>query len=406
MRASPDYSRRRFLHAGAAGAAATVIAAATTPVRAAAEAGMHAPPPTSPAPPILPKPPLPELERIAKSYNLALSRDDLTSFRNLMDGVLASYRRLDQFAEPTLAVKYPRDAGFRPSPSDNRLNAWYWRCSIKGATSGPLAGKKIAIKDNVCVAGIPMMNGSNVLEGFVPDVDATVVTRILDAGGEIAGKAVCEHLCFSGGSHTSDTGPVLNPHNPKRSAGGSSSGSAALVVAREVDMALGGDQGGSIRIPSSYCGAVGLKATYGLVPYTGVFPIELTLDHTGPIARSAADCALLLAAIAGPDGLDPRQPSTVRTDPYTRALTGDARGLRVGIVREGFGWPGASEPDVDRLVREAAQRLSQAGATVTDVSVPLHRDGIHIWNAIPVEGATLLMGAGNRKGTNRQGDYT
>jgi amidase len=82
---------------------------------------------------------------------LALSRDDLTSFRNLMDGVLASYRRLDQFAEPTLAVKYTRDAGFRPGPSDNRLNAWYWRCSIKGATSGPLAGKKIAIKDNVAL---------------------------------------------------------------------------------------------------------------------------------------------------------------------------------------------------------------------------------------------------------------
>src|SRR5207244_4404568 len=119
-----------------------------------------------------------------------------------------------------------------PPPTENRLDAWYWKCSIKGATSGPLAGKKIAVKDNVCVAGIPMMNGSAVLEGYVPDVDATLVTRILDAGGEIVGKAVCEHLCFSGGSHTSDTGPVLNPHDPKRSAGGSSSGSAALVVAR------------------------------------------------------------------------------------------------------------------------------------------------------------------------------
>src|SRR5207249_7877084 len=160
---------------------------------------------------------------------------------------------------------------------------------------------------------IPMMNGSAVLEGYVPDVDATLVTRILDAGGEIVGKAVCEHLCFSGGSHTSDTGPVLNPHDPKRSAGGSSSGSAALVVARECDMAIGGDQGGSSRIPSSYSGAVGLKPTYGLVPYTGVFPIELTLDHTGPIARTAADCALLLEAIAGADGLDPRQSGAVRT---------------------------------------------------------------------------------------------
>ncbi len=405
MRASPNYSRRRFLHAGAAGAAATVVAAATTPVRAAAESGMQAPPPTVTAPRILRKPPLPELGRIAKSYNLDLSRDDLTSFRNLMDGVLASYRRLDQFAEPTLAVKYPRDAGFRPPGSDNRLNAWYWRCSIKGATSGPLAGKRVAIKDNVCVAGIPMMNGSNVLEGYVPDVDATIVTRILDAGGEIVGKAVCEHLCFSGGSHTSDTGPVLNPHDPKRSAGGSSSGSAALVAAGECDMAIGGDQGGSIRIPSSFCGAVGHKPTHGLVPYTGVFPIELTLDHTGPIARTAGDAARLLEVLAGADGLDPRQPADLRTEAYTKQLTGDARGLKIGIVKEGFGWPN-SQPDVDAMVREAAQRLTRAGGTVSEVSIPLHRDGVHIWNAIAVEGATALMVAGNSMGTNWKGHYT
>src|SRR5713226_2884011 len=405
MRRQSSYSRRQFFRVGAAGVATTMVVASGRG-RGVARAAVQSPPPTNTAPRVLRKPPLDELGRIAKSYGLDASAEDLVSFRNLMDGVLASYRRLDQFAEPTLPVKYPRDAGYRPPASENRLNAWYWKCAIKGAASGKLAGKKIAIKDNVCVAGIPMMNGSNVLEGFVPDVDATIVTRILDGGGEIVGKAVCEHLCFSGGSHTSDTGPVLNPHDPKRSAGGSSSGSSALVVAGECDMAIGGDQGGSIRIPSSYCGAFGLKATYGLVPYTGVFPIELTLDHTGPIARSAADCALLLEAIAGPDGLDPRQPSTVRTDPYTRALTGDARGLRVGIVREGFGWPGASEPDVDRLVRESAQRLSQAGATVTDVSVPLHRDGIHIWNAIAVEGATMLMVAGNSMGTNWKGHYT
>ena len=397
-------SRRQFLGAGATGVVAAVATAATPAGQALA--AVQAPPPAQTAPRALRKPPLDELQRIARAYDLDFSAEEIVSFRNLMDGVLASYRRLDQFAEPTLPVKYPRDAGFRPPASENRLNAWYWKCSIKGASSGKLAGKRIAIKDNICVAGIPMMNGSNVLEGFVPDVDATVVTRILDAGGEIAGKAVCEHLCFSGGSHTSDTGPVLNPHNPKRSAGGSSSGSAALVVAGEVDMAMGGDQGGSIRIPSSYCGAVGLKATYGLVPYTGVFPIELTLDHTGPIARSAADCALLLEAIAGPDGLDPRQSGGVKTDAYTRALTGDARGLRVGIVPEGFGWPGASEADVDRAVHDATRRLREAGAAVTEISVPLHRDGIHIWNAIAVEGATMLMVAGNSMGTNWKGHYT
>ncbi|MGH8631259.1 MAG: amidase, partial [Burkholderiales bacterium] len=403
MKPIKPYSRRRFLQAGAAGVAAGVVGVGA-PGRARA-AKVQAPPPMTTAPRVLRKPPIRELERIAQQYGLDLSADDLASFRNLMDGVLASYRRLDQFAEPTLPVKYPRDSGYRPAAAENKLNAWYWKCSIKGASSGPLAGKKIAIKDNVCVAGIPMMNGSNVLEGYVPDIDATVVTRILDAGGEVIGKAVCEHLCFSGGSHTSDTGPVLNPHDPTRSAGGSSSGSAALVVARECDMAMGGDQGGSIRIPSAYSGATGHKPTWGLVPYTGVFPIELTLDHTGPIARSAADCALLLETIAGRDGLDPRQPHDLRTEPYAKRLTGEARGLKVGIVREGFGWPN-SEKDVDDLVRAAAQRLARAGATVSEVSIPLHRDGIHVWNAIAVEGATMLMVAGNSMGTNWKGHYT
>src|SRR5215472_15032425 len=250
-----------------------------------------------------------------------------------------------------------------------------------------------------------MMNGASVLEGYVPETDATIVTRILDAGGEILGKAVCEHLCFSGSSFTSDTGPVHNPHDPAFSAGGSSSGSAALVVAGECDMAIGGDQGGSIRIPCSWCGAYGLKPTYGLVPYTGGFPIELTLDHLGPIAATARDCALLLEAIAGEDGLDPRQRG-VRTDRYVEALDRGAAGLRIGVVREGFGWEGASQPDVDEAVRAAAERLTGAGATVTEISVPMHRDGSHIWNPIATEGAAMLMVRGNGMGTNWKGHYS
>ena len=114
------------------------------------------------------------------------------------------------------------------------LFARYWRCDIKGAPSGKLLGKTVAIKDNTCVAGVPMMNGSRILDGFVPDIDATVVSRILDAGGHIVGKAVCENLCCDGGSFTAATGPVVNPHNKTRMAGGSSSGSAALVR-RDVD---------------------------------------------------------------------------------------------------------------------------------------------------------------------------
>lgn len=347
-----------------------------------------------------------ELARIAHLYHLHPTAQDLESFRGLMTPTLASYARLEQLTEPTLPVTYPRRPGYRPQPQDNPLGAWYWRCEITGAPQGLLAGKTIAIKDNVCVAGIPMMNGTSVLEGYVPEIDATIVTRILDAGGTILGKAVCESLCFSGGSHTSDTGPVRNPHDPTRTAGGSSSGSAALVAAGEVDMAIGGDQGGSIRIPSCWCGIYGLKPTYGLVPYTGVFPIELTLDHTGPMARTATEVALLLEAIAGPDGLDPRQRAGRPGAAYSQALTGDVRGLRLGLVQEGFGWEDLSEPDVDARVTAAAHAFAKLGVQVSPVSIPWHRDGMHVWTPIAVEGATRLMVAGNSMGTNWQGHYT
>ena len=350
--------------------------------------------------------PTPEqLREISASYNLDLSDADVGSFLGLMEGVMASYDRIDQLVEPAPEVRYPRSGGRRPEPEENPLSAWYYRCSIKGAPEGPLSGKRVAIKDNVCVAGLPMMNGTAVLEGYVPEADATIVTRILDAGAEILGKAVCESLCFSGGSHTSDTGPVLNPHDHSRSAGGSSSGSAALVASGECEMAIGGDQGGSIRMPASWCGVYGLKPTHGLVPYTGIFPIELTLDHTGPIAANVEDTALLLSAIAGEDGLDPRQ-NGVETADYLEDLEGGIEGMKIGVLTEGFGWPELSQEDVDEAVREASRAFASLGAEVSEVSVPMHRDGIHIWNAIAIEGATALMVDGNSMGTNWKGHYT
>ena len=351
-------------------------------------------------------PSLQALASIADQYGFAIPADRLATFQALIAQTLRSYARLDQLVEPTLPVSYPRQPGYRPSAEENPLGAWYWKTKIAGAPGGPLAGKTVAIKDNVCMAGVPMMNGTVTVEGYVPDVDATIVTRILDAGGTILGKSVCESLCFSGASHTSDTGPVRNPYDPSRTTGGSSSGSAALVAAGEVDMAIGGDQGGSVRIPSCWCGTYGLKPTYGLVPYTGVFPIELTLDHVGPIARSAADAALLLEAIAGPDGLDPRQRAGLRPTSYTSALSGDVHGLRIGVVAEGFGWGDLSQADVDDAVRNAAQAFSGLGCEVKDISVPWHRDGPHVWNAIAIEGATALMVAGNSMGTNWKGHYT
>ena len=154
------------------------------------------------------------------------------------------------------------------------------RPTIKGAPSGKLAGKTVAIKDNVCVAGVPMMNGASTLEGYVPDIDATIVTRILDAGGTIVGKAHCEYFCFSGGSHTSAPGPVHNPHKHGLFGRRLVFGQRRVVATGEVDMAIGGDQGGSIRMPASFCGIYGMKPTHGLVPYTGIMPIEIDASIT------------------------------------------------------------------------------------------------------------------------------
>jgi amidase len=348
-----------------------------------------------------------QLEWIADAFHMPLTEEELDVFAATAGPLLAGLSRLDELPDEHLPVKYPRaDTGHRPVGEENPSNGWVWRCSIPGAADGPLAGKTVGVKDNVCVAGIPMLNGSPIMEGYVPREDATVVTRLLDAGAEIVGKTAVPAFCFDGGGLTGYPDPQpVNPHDPAYLCGSSSNGSAAVVVEGQCDMALGGDQGGSIRLPASWSGCVGHKPTHGLVPYTGIFPIELTLDHIGPMARTVADCALMLDAIAGPDGLDPRQ-IDVRTQAYSQALEVGADGLRVGVLAEGFGIPDASEPDVDAAVRAAAEELANAGAVVEDVSIPMHRDGLVIWNAIATEGATDLMIRGDAFGTNHKGHYS
>ena len=337
-------------------------------------------------------PTLDEIGEVAGELGLHFDAADAAFFQGLLGAFGASAALLDALPDGFPPVRYPRTPGVRPPPEENPLGAWYVRTRIEGAPTGPLAGRSVALKDNVLVAGVPMMNGTTLLDGYVPPVDATIATRILDPGGIIAGKAVCESWCFSGGSHTSDTGPVRNPHDRMRSAGGSSSGSAALVAAGEVDLAIGCDQGGSIRVPASFCGAVGMKPTHGLVPYTGILSLEPTIDHAGPITRNVADNALLLQVIAGPDGFDSRQ-AAARSDDYVAALGGGARGLRIGVLREGFGQPGA-EPDVDAAVRAAAARFADLGAKVEEVSLPLHRTASFLFFPLLQSGAMMLFHAG------------
>lgn len=350
------------------------------------------------------RPTFEQMREIVSSLHMSMSDAEVAEYLEVIDGTLQAYDRISELPDNLPAVAWPRTPGYRPGAAENPLNAWAVKSEVRGAHHGPLAGKRIVLKDNVCLAGVPMMNGASTLEGYVPDIDATVVVRILDAGGTIVGKAHCEYFCLSGGSHTSAHGPVHNPYRYGYSAGGSSSGCAALVGSGEVEMAIGGDQGGSIRMPAGWCGIYGMKPTHGLVPYTGVMPIEATIDHTGPMTATVADNALLLEVIAGSDGLDPRQ-YDVRVDKYTSALGRGVAGMRIGVVTEGFGRP-ESEPDVDQKVRQASERLRALGAVVEDVSIPMHLDGPAIWTPIALEGLQAQMMHGNGMGFNWEGLYT
>lgn len=345
-----------------------------------------------------------DLAEIASRYRLGLGPGDIEQFREIIADAVASYDAVERMYEASRPEAPDRPYRW-PDAAENELGAWYVTTELRTSADGPLAGRRVAVKDNIEVAGLPMMNGSATVEGFMPRRDASVVTRLLDAGATITGKAVCEDLCFSGGSHTSRTGPVHNPWDRSRSAGGSSSGSAALVAAGHADVALGGDQGGSVRIPSAYCGTVGHKPTHGLVPYTGAFPIENTLDHLGPITRTVHDAALMLGVLAGRDGLDPRQRAEQLPADFLTGLEAGATGIRIAVVAEGFGITGLSQPGVDGCVRAAIRTLETAGASVREISLPWHRDGLHVWNVIATDGATNQMIDGNGYGMNAPGLY-
>ena len=345
-----------------------------------------------------------EIKEIAKLKGLNLTEVELEVFTSLMEGPIESYKHIDSMTYHVKTNKFPRDSGYVPDPSENPFRAWRRKCEIRGAKTGKLKGKRVAIKDNISVAGIPMNNGTSLLEGYIPENDASVVTLLLEAGATIVGKASCENLCLSGGSHTNDFGTVLNPRNPHFSSGGSSSGSAALLANDEIDIAIGGDQGGSIRIPSSWCGVVGLKPSHGLVPYTGAFPIEQTLDHLGPMGKTVADVALTLDVISAPDQLDPRYKQT-RKKYYLNALNDDVSDVKIGLVSEGLNWPNISDQDVDMAIKKLARDLNRCGIQTEEVSIPAHRLGMHIWNAIAIEGAHSQMFQNHVNGKNWKGLY-
>ncbi|HEU4753976.1 MAG TPA: amidase [Armatimonadota bacterium] len=235
-----------------------------------------------------------------------------------------------------------------------------------GLYRGPLHGVPVGIKDLFQTRGVRTTAGSRILADWVPDEDATVVRRLREAGAVILGKLGTHEFAYGATGANPHYGPVRNPHDPARITGGSSSGSAAAVAAGMCYAALGSDTGGSIRCPAALCGIVGLKPTYGLAPRTGVVPLAWSLDHVGPMTRTAADAGLVLEVIAGPDPGDP----TSLSGPRFSAPEGPAEleGVRLGIPREWFF--DAGHPGVVRRFREAVAVLEGAGARVEEVSIP------------------------------------
>jgi amidase len=353
-----------------------------------------------------PRTPTPnELERYAAVHHVDLSDDEREDLAAAAAGLLDAYDRLAALSpsEPTAPVD-PDRSGFVPDDDENPCNAFVRRCSVSGTADGDglLGGYDVGLKDSVSLAGIGLTCGSAVLSEYVPSTDATVATRLLEAGATITGKLNMEDMAFSGSGELSAHGPVPNPRDPDHLAGGSSSGSGAAVVNGDVDVAIGTDQAGSIRIPAAWCGCVGHKPTYGLVPYTGIVGLGRSFDHAGPLARSVEDCARTLEAIAGADGLDPRQ-GAVPTEPYAEDLETDPADLTIGVLEEGFDRE-ESEPGVDETVTGALEELADAGAELHEVSVPMHRDGLAIWNGIAIEETAATI-AGEGIGSFGNGYY-
>ena len=248
-----------------------------------------------------------------------------------------------------------------------------------GAALGPLHGVPVAIKDNMCTAGVPTTASSKILRGFVPPYDATVVTRLEAAGAVVMGKTNLDEFAMGSSTENSALGATKNPWAVDRTPGGSSGGSAAAVAGGMVPLALGSDTGGSIRQPAALCGIVGLKPTYGRVSRYGLMAFASSLDQIGPLTHTVEDAAIAFQAIAGHDPHDATASSEAMPD-LLAALTGEVTGLRIGVPRAFLG-DGVDAP-VLAAFDEAMKTLAARGATLVDIELPHAGYGIPVYYLI------------------------
>jgi len=253
---------------------------------------------------------------------------------------------------PDVAMKQAEEA-------DKRLR--------KGKNVPLLSGIPIAVKDILCTKGIKTTCGSAILRDYVPPYDATAVKKALTSGAVLVGKTNLDEFAMGSSNENSAFGPARNPIDPERVAGGSSGGSAAAVAGGETVLAIGSDTGGSIRLPSAFCGVAGIKPTYGRISRYGLVSYASSLDQVGALGRTVEDCAMLLNALCGHDRLDTTSVDLKRPD-FLRALQKEIKGVRIGLPQEYF-VEGLDLRVKDRILN-AAQALAENGAHIIDVSLP------------------------------------
>mgnify|MGYP006281136975 CR=1 FL=1 len=308
-----------------------------------------------------------EVEELADWVGVEFAPDEAADAADRIGALAPIYRDLEAAPIESLTGDAPGTHVFettphRPTADEDPYNAWITRFDlVREGAMGVLDGMDVALKDNMAVRGVELTCGSAAFADVVPGANAAVANRLLDAGARIVGKTNMDELAFGPTSETSAFGPTPNPADTDHVAGGSSSGSAAAVAAEEVDLALGSDTGGSVRIPASYCGIVGIKPTYGLVPRTGFGALAYSMDHIGPFARDVETAARGLAVLAdGPPGSGPVD--------YHRDLGCDLADVTVGVVDRFF--ETHVSDGVERSVRAAIDDLADAGATVESVAIP------------------------------------
>jgi len=250
----------------------------------------------------------------------------------------------------------------------------------RGKYRGPLHGIPLGLKDLYYVKGIRNTAGTKLFDSYVPDFDSTVAAKLKEAGTILLGKLNMHPLAYGPTGENPDYGHMHNPWNPDLISGGSSGGSGSAAASGECTLTMGSDTGGSIRIPSALCGLVGLKPTYGRLSRYGLTALAWSQDHAGPMARTVEDCALVMNAAAGYDRNDPASLNFPVPD-YTRFLTGEIKGLRIGVPKEYFEVPIDSE--VKNMVWKAIDKLTNLGAAVSEVSWPIFHKAAAI--AVPIQ---------------------